>query len=178
VPTPLSHAAVPIAARIVLGERLVSNRLLWTGVAGSILPDLDVVAFTLGIPYDHPLGHRGFTHSVFFAASVALLAATCFRKLQATFAIAFLFIFVSVASHGVLDAFTSGGKGIAFLWPFYDGRYFARFRPIIVAPIEPSLFFTKTGIYVLYSELLWIWIPGSLAALAATLWKRRRSSSG
>ncbi|HWO41051.1 MAG TPA: metal-dependent hydrolase [Candidatus Eisenbacteria bacterium] len=174
MPTPLSHTAVPIAARVFFGERFISNRLLWTGVAGSILPDLDVVAFTLGIPYDHPLGHRGFTHSIFFAAVVALLAATCFRKLQASFAIAFWFLFLSIASHGVLDAFTSGGKGIAFLWPFYDTRYFARFRPIIVAPIEPSLFFSMRGVYVLYSELLWIWIPGFLAVLPAALWRRRR----
>ena len=32
-----------------------------------MVPDLDVIAFTLGIPYAHPLGHRGFLHSLLFA---------------------------------------------------------------------------------------------------------------
>jgi len=36
----------------------------------SILPDTDVLGFALGIPYAHPLGHRGFFHSTAQAVSI------------------------------------------------------------------------------------------------------------
>jgi membrane-bound metal-dependent hydrolase YbcI (DUF457 family) len=40
-----------------------------------------------------------------------------------------------VASHGVLDALTDGGKGVAFFSPFDTTRHFFPVRPIPVAPI-------------------------------------------
>jgi inner membrane protein len=40
-----------------------------------------------------------------------------------------------MASHGALDAFTDGGKGLALLWPLSDERFFAPWRPIPVAPL-------------------------------------------
>jgi hypothetical protein len=40
-----------------------------------------------------------------------------------------------VGSHGLLDAMTDGGKGIALLWPFTTQRFFFAWRPIPVAPI-------------------------------------------
>ena len=39
----------------------------------SLLPDADFVAFHLGIPYSHPLGHRGMTHSPAFALLVGIV---------------------------------------------------------------------------------------------------------
>ena len=33
----------------------------------SLAPDLDVVAFRLGIPYSAPWGHSGAAHSIFIA---------------------------------------------------------------------------------------------------------------
>lgn len=41
--------------------------LLVAAIFSTILPDFDVVSFQLEIPYLHPLGHRGFTHSIVFA---------------------------------------------------------------------------------------------------------------
>lgn len=41
--------------------------LILAAVVSTILPDFDVVSFKLGIAYKHPLGHRGFTHSILFA---------------------------------------------------------------------------------------------------------------
>ena len=44
-------------------------------------PDLDVVGFWLGIPYAHPLGHRGLSHSIAFALLVGALPRTgCTRS--------------------------------------------------------------------------------------------------
>jgi inner membrane protein len=121
-------------------KEIVSRRLLLAAVAASTLPDLDVVAFSFGIPYEHEFGHRGFSHSFFFAAFVALVGACAHRSLNSSFGIAFGFLFLVTASHGVLDAFTNGGLGIALFWPWWDQRYFARFQLIEVSPIGISHF--------------------------------------
>ena len=40
----------------------------------SMLPDLDVIAFRLGIPYAAPFGHRGASHSLCAALLVGAMA--------------------------------------------------------------------------------------------------------
>jgi protein-S-isoprenylcysteine O-methyltransferase Ste14 len=45
-----------------------------------------------------------------------------------------------LATHGLLDTLTDGGRGVALLWPFSLERYFAPWQPIPVAPIGPRLF--------------------------------------
>jgi inner membrane protein len=77
----------------------------------------------------------------------------------------FAFLFISMASHGVLDAFTSGGLGPALFWPFDDTRYFAPISPIRVSPIGAG-FFSARGVAVLFSEALWVWMPAALMAVA------------
>jgi inner membrane protein len=67
-------------------------------------------------------------------------------------------------SHGVLDAFTSRGGGVALLWPLDNARIFFDFRPILTAPISLQRFFSAEGLAVIQSELLWVWLP--LAAIA------------
>ena len=177
MPTILSHPAVPLAIGLGLGTEVIPKRLLLAGVLGSILPDVDILAFQFGIPYEEVLGHRGFTHSLAFATFVALLGACPFRVLRTGFVKAFTFLLVSTASHGILDAFTDGGRGIAFFWPWSANRYFAPFRPITVSPIGISPFFSEGGIAVLLSELLWVWLPCVLACAALTAYRGRLASS-
>jgi inner membrane protein len=165
MPTIFSHPAVPLALGFALGKEIVSRRLLFAGVAASILPDLDVVAFSFGIPYEHEFGHRGFSHSFFFAALVALLGACAHRSLDSSFGIAFGFLFLATASHGVLDTFTNGGLGIALFWPWSGARYFARYQLIEVAPLSLSSFLSWYGVRVLLSELRWVWLPCGLVAI-------------
>lgn len=171
MPTIFTHPAVPLALGFGLGRRYVSARLLAAGIAASVLPDIDVLAFAVGIPYDHALGHRGMTHSLAFAALVALAGAAARRLLQTTFMKAFFFLFAAAASHGILDAFTSGGLGVALLWPFSTERYFARFQLIQVAPISISKFLSYSG-PVLLSEFIWVWLPCLAGALLLRLYSR------
>jgi inner membrane protein len=173
MPTILSHPAVPLAISLGLGSDVIPRRLLLTGVLGSILPDVDILAFRFGIPYEHVLGHRGFTHSLFAAAVVALLGACACRMLRTTFTKAFIFLLVATASHGILDAFTNGGLGIAFFWPWSANRYFAPFRPITVSPIGIPDFFQHDSIHVLFSELLWVWLPCLLIYVALAVNRMR-----
>jgi inner membrane protein len=144
-------------------------------IALSLLPDLDVVAFRLGIPYGAPFGHRGAIHSLTFALIVAVLvwsgAAAAKLKPFPMFIVAFLV----VASHGLLDTLTDGGKGIALLWPFSNTRYFAPWRPIPVAPIGARLFSTAGIRLMLYEAVLFFPVFLIAAWPRSANWKENSS---
>jgi inner membrane protein len=178
VPTVLSHAAVPLALGVGLGSRIVPPRLLAAGVLASALPDLDVIALSWGVPYGSALGHRGFSHSLCAAAAVALTGAALSRSLRAGAGRSVLFLFVAMASHGILDAFTDGGRGVALLWPVSAERFFApaALRVLEASPIGLTRFLSARGITVLESELRWIWLPA--LALGLILIGARRTWSG
>ena len=76
------------------------------------------------------------------------------------------FFFAVTASHGILDAFTNGGRGVAFFAPFSAQRYFFPVTPIEVSPIGLG-FFSNRGVNVLLSEVLWVWCP-VIAVMTAT----------
>lgn len=130
---------------------------MFLAVLSSILPDADVIGFNFGVPYEHWLGHRGFTHSILFAVLWALILSVVFGKKQQK--VFFVIIFFTTLSHAVVDAMTSGGKGVGFFIPFNNTRYFFDYRPIKVSPIGISNFFSEWGYQVILSELLWIGLP-------------------
>jgi inner membrane protein len=172
MPTILTHPAVPLAMAMGLGRGAISGRLLAAGIAASALPDLDVIAFLLGIPYAAEFGHRGFSHSLFFALVVGLIGIGLAPLLKSTRWRTFLFLALATASHGILDAFTNGGLGIALLWPFSGERFFAPIQPIEVAPIGISHFLSQRGLTVLWSEFCWVWLPLCGASALAVLYRR------
>lgn len=177
MPTVFSHPAVPLVLGVGLGREIVPRRLLVAGILASALPDLDVVAFRFGVPYWADLGHRGVSHSLVFAALVALAGAAAHRALRSGFTPTFLFLFVSTASHGALDALTNGGLGVAFLWPWSGHRYFApdALRVIEVSPIGLSSFLSSRGLAAIGSELRWIWLPALAAGLVLAAARRARA---
>ncbi len=136
------------------------------------LPDAD--ALLLGaIPYHHPLGHRGLTHSLFFAALIGVAIAWVLTRVewngrQSFWALAAFFTVVT-ASHGFFDAMTSGGLGVAFFAPFDNTRYFLPWRPIPVSPLSVGGLLSSRGMRVMGWELALFW-P---CAAAAALWDRR-----
>ncbi len=131
----------------------------------AVLPDADVLAFRYGIPYDHVLGHRGITHSFFFAVFFAAFVAILFFRKNTIFSSSWwrtwFYLFLCTASHGILDALTTGGLGVAFFAPFDNSRYFFpdEYRRLVVSPIGVKHFFGAWGVRVLKSEFLWVWIP-------------------
>ena len=165
MPSVLSHPAVPLALTAAAGTRVIPPRLAVAACIASVLPDVDAIGYWAGIPYDSPLGHRGFTHSLFFALVVALVATAILSKRSIPAALAFGVVFVAAASHGILDAMTNGGRGIAFFSPFSNARYHLPWRPIRVSPIGVVPFFSARGVDVLKSELVWIWAPAAAFAL-------------
>jgi inner membrane protein len=160
----LSHPAVPIALATGLGSRVVPSRLAAAAIASSIMPDCDALLHWAGVPYDHTFGHRGFTHSISFALIVALAGAVWASQLQAKRRVVFFVLFLSTLSHGLLDAMTTGGLGVAFFSPFSNHRYFLPWRVIEVSPIGVSRFFSMRGIEILASEVVTVWLPCLLFA--------------
>lgn len=112
----------------------------------SMLPDADVIAFVLRIPYADQFGHRGASHSIVFALLCGALGwAVRDRRLG-------LFIFAVVVSHPVLDMLTNGGLGCALLWPVTSERFFWPLHPLPVAPIGTGMLSAR-GLFVVATEL-------------------------
>ncbi len=161
--------------------RPATPKRVWVvGVACSVIPDLDVIGFRFGIHYGDFWGHRGFTHSLLFAAllaSAVMLAAFRHESPGLDRLRIWIYFFLATASHGLLDAMTDGGLGVAFFSPLDNHRYFFPWTPIHVSPIGAGRFFTHRGLEVLQSELLWIWLPAALLALSVWLMRRRAAPS-
>jgi len=213
MPSIITHAAVPLALWCAADRGRIPAWLLAAGVVAAMLPDADVLAFALHIPYADAFGHRGASHSLLFAGVLAALAAafaffgsgrpwsaphspgsrrpwseqhspgsrrpwsavSCQPRLAPTKAgptvastvQAAVFVFVCAASHPLLDAMTTGGRGGALAWPWSEHRFFAPWRPIRVSPFAPQ-FFSARGVATLLSELRWVWLPLAGAVVA---WK-------
>jgi inner membrane protein len=140
--TIVSHFALGWGAyRCAEGGR--DPRRAGPAVAGilSMLPDADTFLMPW-IPYEAPWGHRGASHSLAFGVVAGTLAALALRR-HVTFPGGFAglaaLLSVVTASHGVLDALTDGGLGIAFFAPFDGTRHFLPVSPIPVAPITVNV---------------------------------------
>jgi len=160
----LGHVAVGLAAARTYGE---GHRLHWRSAAAwsllSMLPDADVIGFSLGVRYEDPWGHRGATHSFAFAVIVGLAAGLMARRFKRPGLRTALFAAVVLATHPLLDTLTDGGLGCALFWPFDLMRYFSPWRPIQVAPIGLA-FLSPYGAIVAMSEIV-LFLPLFVFAL-------------
>lgn len=127
-----------------------------------MLPDLDVIGLKyFGINYHECFGHRGALHSIFvafFAALTLLMILKILTRIQG-FQLnkdCFWAFFLGISSHGMLDALTNGGLGVAIFWPANCSRYFFPVRPIEVSPLTLSRFFEQ-GLFIMKNELYYVW---------------------
>lgn len=165
----LGHVAVGLATGRLHRRRLALS-MVTMGVL-SMLPDADVIGFAFGVPYHATWGHRGAFHSLAVAVLIGLAAALLTRRLGIGYLRAAVLAVATVASHGLLDAMTDGGLGVALLWPFTAERYFFPWRPIPVAPIGIR-FVSERGLRILLVEGL-----GFSPLVVWALWKRRASAA-
>lgn len=162
MPTIVTHGFIALAMGRFAFQQPLPLRFWWLCVACSILPDIDVIGHVLGIPYGHVLGHRGITHSLLFALFTSLVVVRgAFHHPQyiSMRLKLIVFFFIVTASHGLFDAMTDGGRGIAFLAPFDSTRYFLPFSPIQVSSIGLKSFIMGNGKNVILNELLWLILP-------------------
>ena len=133
----------------------------------SMLADADVIAFALDVPYGAPFGHRGAFHSLAFGLLLGLLGGLVGWALRQPWRRTTLVAGLVAVSHGLLDAFTNGGRGIALLWPLTDERLFAPWQPIPVSPIGWAVV-SEWGLRVTLVELVYF-----LPLLLYAFWPRR-----
>jgi inner membrane protein len=116
-------------------------------------PDLDLIGYWLQIPYNSAWGHRGATHSLLFALGLGTLVGAIASVKQWPWWRVSAAATLVVVSHGVLDALTNGGLGVAFFWPLSSERFFFAWRPLPVSAIG-ARFFSLWQLKVLLFEAL------------------------
>jgi inner membrane protein len=169
----IGHLAVGLAAARVHPSPKLIRQAIWAAllVAFSFLPDVDVIAFDLRIPYGAPFGHRGALHSLTLAMLLAAVVAVPARLGGASAWRFGLVVAAVLVSHDLLDTLTDGGRGIALFWPFSSRRVFAPWRPIPVAPIGLNVLSVR-GLRVMLREAL-LFLPLFVVAV----WPQRRRTS-
>ncbi len=171
MPTIIAHSVFAVSLAHVFKHTSLPLRFWVLALGCSMLPDIDVIGFSLGVKYGEFWGHRGFSHSLTFALATSLLVVLLafyqeqYRPLRLRLVV---FFFLVTASHGLFDSMTNGGLGIAFFSPFDDARYFLPLRPIQVSPIGLRDFLEWGGWRVLSNEFKWIVLP-SLALLLVSI---------
>ena len=168
MPSIISHPAVAVALAPVFQRFRVPQKIFFLGAFCTIVPDFDVVGLLFGIEYASLFGHRGFTHSLLFAVLFSGIIAFGFLRKRTDLSPVpcFIFLFLCTASHGIFDALTNGGHGVAFFTPFDQTRYFFSWRPIQVSPLGVSQFLSHRSAIVLFTELLWMWIPALIIGIS------------
>lgn len=157
------HAITALTATSFIPAKINKWKFGFLAIICATIPDADVLMFDFGFSYNHWLGHRGFFHSIFFAFIFGFIIKSLFYREhkigERTGLVLFLAFSFITMSHGVLDAMTTGGRGIAFFSPFDNTRHFLPWRMIKVSPLHVSRFFSEWGIEVIKSELYWIGMP-------------------
>ena len=179
----MASAFAHAALGATLGKLLLPQRRHWPyWVAAGLcaaLPDVDSIGYRLGVPYDSLWGHRGLTHSLLAAAVVAVVGALLALLVQPArrppVARLVLLLFLATASHGLLDAMTTGGLGVAFFSPWRLERYFFPFRPIKVSPLSIRGFFGTKGAAGASQRSH---LGGPAMPVAAAAGQRRRRATG
>lgn len=158
-----SHGLVAIAIGKLLRMSPVSIRFWVLSIFCSVIPDIDIIGYRVGIDYGDLFGHRGLTHSLAFAGVfsvvVVRLGFPAVKIFSGGWWVFMFHFFLVTASHGVLDAMTDGGLGVAFFAPLDHTRYFLPWTPVRVSPLGVRGFFTMRGWDVMVSEVVWIWVP-------------------
>ena len=171
------HAFAAIALGTSLPKEYRTPKFWILAMVCAILPDADVIGFSFGIRYESFWGHRGFSHSFLGAFILGTVITIIFYRtliLSKKGIYLILFFTMATASHAILDAMTTGGLGVAFFSPWDNTRHFFEWRPIKVSPIGIKNFFSEWGLRVILSELIYIFIPGTLYMCITYILRRIR----
>lgn len=140
-------------------------------LAGALLANAADLDFLFVFALHSRAWHRGFSHSVVFAACVGLVLLVFLGRRRAREAFAYASAY---ASHALLDyATTKHGGGVELLWPFSGARLALGWWGVSEVPSKlPAAVILKWIVFefALFAPLL----------LAVVLWRKRaaRASSG
>lgn len=157
MPSSIAHGLAAAALTAVAYGGPAPRRLLIAAAACAVLPDLDAAGRPFGRGDVAWLGgHRAVTHSLAFAALLALAAVGAWFRgpaMRGRRARAWGCLAAGTALHGGLDALTTYGEGVALFAPVSDLRVKAPWLPL-------------SGVL---PEVVAVWLPA-----AVLLWRARR----
>jgi inner membrane protein len=167
MPSLLGHAAAGLAITSAFHRDKLPRRTWGLAAFCAMAPDFDWFVSLLPLHRGHFLNHRGVTHSLFAAVLLAAVVYfIAFRPHQRRGAV-WLCLTVAALSHGLLDACTSGGVGVALFMPFSETRWACIWQPGHVAPL-PRGADTWAFLSSIWSEAMWIGMP----AVVVSAWSR------
>ena len=178
MPSIFGHAAVALSLGSALRPSALPPRFWISLAVAAAIPDLDAIGRAFGdlAIEDAWGGHRGLTHSIPFAMAVAALL------VRPPFLVSgwvgsrtrlWLCATVAVASHGILDTFTSYGEGVTLFAPFSWHQVKSAWTPI--GADEACRGAVECAVRGIGNELLWLGLP-SLALLGLVSAMRRRGA--
>lgn len=159
MPSSIAHGAMAVILSPLLhGHRIKRDVIISTALAAALL-DIDALGRPFGRGDIEILGgHRAATHSIWTAMLLGGIVYWIYRPREGdpSKGLLALFVLLTVSSHGVLDAFSTYGEGVAFFAPVSMQRWKA-----------PWLIFSG-----IIPEILLIWLPALLVYLG---WLRSRT---
>ena len=174
MPSLPGHAVAGLAITHTFRRAQLPRRTWVLAPLLAVAPDLDWFVGFLDFHKNHILNHRGVAHSLFGAlllAAAALLVA--YRRNQRGGQL-WLCLTLAALSHGLMDACTAGGVGVALFMPFSDSRWACVWQPIQVAPLPVGREDGYRFLASLWTEAFWIGLP----ALVLMAWTRLRDQIG
>lgn len=159
MPSLLGHAVAGCALSAAFHGGRPPRRVVLAAVVCALAPDVDWFTGLAGLAESHDLAHRGLTHALLAVpVLVGLVMLLGFRERLRESRL-WLCLGAAALSHGLLDAWTFGGTGVAFLAPFSDTRYAAAWQPLFVSPIPLSGHLRDWFLFALATELAWLGLP-------------------
>jgi inner membrane protein len=138
--TLVGHALAATLATSTAGREAAPRRglLVAVAVATAMLPDLDIVFFLALRPVGM-VPHRGFSHTLLFAAaSATVIALLTARVLRMSFGRVWLVLILAAASHPLLDYLMGAGPPVQLFAPFSERGYLCPWR------VLPTAFYGKS----------------------------------
>jgi inner membrane protein len=168
------HALAGLAISAAFTQSRPPRRTWAFAMACALAPDLDWFTGFLRSADGTSLAHRGMSHSLIAAALIATAAMLIGFRPHLRSPRHWACMLGAAFSHGLLDACTFGGTGVAFLLPFSKARFVCLWQPIFVSPIPLSGKLLDWLLFSLGTELVWIGLPASLVFAAPRVIQRVR----
>lgn len=176
MPSILGHTFAGLAVSAAFTGGRPGRRTWMLATACAVAPDLDWFTGFLPLAEGSGLAHRGMSHSLLAAGLLAATAMAVGFRAELRSPRLWACMASAAFSHGLLDACTFGGTGVAFLLPFSDARFVCAWQPMFVSPIPLSGRLLEWLLLSLGTEALWIGIPALLAFTLPRLRAARREA--
>jgi len=120
----LTHIVLGSCMGEATAGKILGKRAMLLGVAAQSIPDIDFIAYLWLTKTENLLGHRGFTHSIFFAVIITIAMAIFFtwyfRRRKVLRKTLILLFGINIFTHLFFDCFNAYGVGL--LEPFHHAR--------------------------------------------------------